>query len=242
MNYFFLVEGKNTEVDAYPRFIEHFVDGYYEVSSLDDLDINNYIIESGYGYPSIFNIFEDKLLKIAEFNKKNKHVNKKVDTLVLVIDADNYKTPSTAKKSVEQRISDKKDIIKDAKISVRYIVQNLCIESWFLGNKNAFPKSYDDEFKKYVEHFNVKQYSPEKMHSPISGITDAQYSYKYLAEMLHQSGMIYGKSKTQFVTSPNYIDGINDRYASGDIQSFKELLDIFKLMKNTYTKEKRKRQ
>ena len=241
MNFFFLVEGKNTEVEAYPRFIEHFVDGYYQVNTLDELEFNNYIVESGYGYPSIFNIFDDTLLKIAEFNKKNKHINKKVDTLVLVIDADNYKTPSIAKKSVEQRINEKKVMIKDAKISVRHIVQNLCIESWFLGNKEAFPDSYNDEFKKYVEYFNVKHCSPDKMHSPISGMTDAQYSYKYLVEMLYQSGMIYGKSKTQFVTSPNYIDGINNRYNDGDIQSFKELLDIFKLMKNAYTQEKRKR-
>ena len=241
MNFFFLVEGKNTEVEAYPRFIEHFVDGYYQVNSLDELDLNNYIIQSGYGYPSIFKIFDDTLLKIAEFNKKNKHTNKKVNTLVLVIDADNYDPPSIAKKSVEQRISDKKDIIKGAKINVHYIVQNLCIESWFLGNKSAFPDSYNDEFKKYVEHFNVKHNSPDQMRSPIPGITDAQYSYKYLVEMLNQTGRIYGKNKTQIVTSPNYIEGINERYTSGDIQSFKELLDIFKLMKNTYTQEKRKR-
>ncbi len=241
MNFFFLVEGKNTEVETYPRFIEHFVDGYYQVNNLDELGLNNFIVESGYGYPSILKIFDNTLLKIAEFNQKNKHINKKVDTLVLVIDADNYKTPLSAKKSVEQLISNKKNKINDAKISVRYIVQNLCIESWFLGNKDAFPDSYNDEFKKYVEHFNVKEYSPDNMHSPISDITDAQYSYKYLVEMLRQSGMNYGKSKTQFVTSPKYIDGINNRYADGDIQSFKELLDIFKLMKNTYTKEKRKR-
>ena len=118
----------------------------------------------------------------------------------------------------------------------------MCIESWFLGNKDAFPDSYNDEFKKYVEHFNVKQCSPDKMRSPNPDISDAQYSYKYLVEMLRQSGKVYGKSKAQFVTSPNYIDGINNRYADGDIQSFKELLDIFKLMNNTYTKEKRKRQ
>lgn len=241
MNFYFLVEGKNTEPETYPRFIEHFVNGYHKVNNLEELTINNYIIESGYGYPNILNIFNNTLSKIAAFNKKNKHNDRKVDTLVLVIDADNYKNPTNAKKNVEQLISDRKSLIKDAKISVRYVIQNLCIESWFLGNKGAFPDTYTDEFKKYVDHFNVKHCSPDKMRSPIQEITHAQYSYKYLVEMLHQSGEIYGKSKTQFVTSPDYIDGINDRYTNGDIQSFKELLDIFKLMKNTYTQEKRKR-
>lgn len=241
MNFYFLVEGKNTEPEAYPRFIEHFVDGYYKVNKLEELTINNYIIESGYGYPNILKIFNNTLTKIAEFNKKSKHNGKKVDTLVFVIDADNYKNPASARKNVEQIISDRKNLIKDAKISVRYVIQNLCIESWFLGNKNAFPDTYTDEFKKYVDYFDVKHCSPDKMRSPIPDISHAQYSCKYLIEMLHQSGEIYGKSNTTFVTTPNYIDGVNERCSNGDIQSFKDLLEIFKLMENTYTKEGKKR-
>lgn len=225
-------------MDFYPKLLEYFNSKYTKVNSIEEITYNSYIIKSGNGYPHVFNKMSNTLNTISDFNKKSRRNGIKIDFLVLVIDADYYDSLSAARQGVEQRLRKLDSNIKEAKIKVKYIIQNQCIESWFLGNRAAFPQKYNEEFSKFVKYFNVKETNPEKMKAPYgSGVNNAHYALDYLQSMLRQTGNEYAKSKTDYISTPEYISEIYERYLDGDLKSFGDFIKVSKNMNSTYTND-----
>lgn len=236
MNCYFLVEGKETEVALYPKLISYFLPEYKKVDDVKNISKNNYCIFAGYGYPDVV----DRRLKgsvnlIKDINTKSKHTGIKIDSLIIVIDADRFQTFETANQAINQRINNLKSEIKAAKIKIYPVIQNRCIESWFLANDCIFPKQYDEGFKKFVDYYNVNLYDPEKMGSDNSAMTDGQFAYSYLCEMALQNGQRYSKNSIDYVSTNEGINAIYNRYKKGDIHSFKTFLDVIEKMKNRMT-------
>ncbi len=232
MNCFFLVEGAETEVQLYPKLLSYFTPGYKRINDISKFSINNYYIFSGYGYPNVLgNRFKGALALIRDVNSNAKHTGIRIDALVLVLDVDKLKTVDRVYQSIQNCKKKYITEISEAKVTIYIVIQNRCVESWLLGNVNAFPQKYDNDFKTtYVDYFNVSISDPEDMISNDKR-SDSQFARDYLSAMLSQQGLYYSKNNIDILTE-NYIKGILTRYNNGHLQSFKTFLDLVKKLKN----------
>lgn len=228
MNYYFLVEGSKTEMMFYPKLIKHFKPQYVQIYDYCEYKENNFFMFSGEGNPRIFKKLENSLADIKEINKQAKYTKIKIDVLFLIIDSDKYDSFEGALQSINNYIERCKPLIKQAKVKVIPIIQRECIESWFLGNTILFPKNYSDDFRCFVEHYNVSVDDPEFMPSN-SEKTRGQYAYSYLVKMCNESGLIYTKSSIDEVSNDDCIDNIYQRcIKTGQLKTFHNFIYILK--------------
>ena len=226
MNYYFLVEGRKTEMMFYPKLIKHFKPQYVQIYDCNNYKENNFYMFSGEGNPQIFKKLKNSLLDIEEINKKAKHTKIRVDVLFLIIDSDRYDSFDIALEAVNSYIESCKPLVKRAKVKIIPIIQRECIESWFLGNKALFPKQYSDEFKCFVEHYDVSVKDPEFMPSD-SEKTRGQYAFTYLVKMCFEKGFIYTKSSIEKVSDDECINNIYQRaVTTGQLETFHNFIDI----------------
>ena len=228
MNYYFLVEGKKTEMLFYPIMIKWLDPKYKRVNSIEEISKNTFYMFSGLGYPNIFKKIKNALKDIEDFNAQSKHTQVCIDILFIVIDADIHGSYEKALKAFNDRLKKYSDDIRKAKVKVIPIIQQQCIESWFLGNPNIIPSVVVGKLKKYVDYYNVSVQDPELMLSN-NEKTNGQYAFSYLQETVKQNGAMYNKSNLDFVSSNEYIQAIYKRcYETKQLQSFKCLVDTLK--------------
>jgi hypothetical protein len=177
MNIYFLVEGKK-ELKIYLGWLSQIVPKLKQVQSDKDVKQNNYFIFNGGGLPSIFKQISPSISKINKINNYN--------YFVICVDAENA--------TIEQRISKiNVEISKGEQLSEKTklitIVQNRCIETWFLGNRNVYTEKpiNHQTFIEYSKFYNVAQNDPELMTKPDnSDYSIANFHKRYLKAMLHE--------------------------------------------------------
>lgn len=225
MNYYFLVEGEKTEIIFYPKIMKWLSPDYHQVENIFEINHNTFYVFSGLGHPRIFEKMKKALEDINDINSQSKHTKIHIDILFLVIDADKYPSLESAEQSVKDHLKNYSDDIKMAKVKVIPIIQQQCVESWFLGNSNIMPKNISDDFKKYVDYYNVGAKDPELMLSP-DNRTNGQYAFAYLKEMAKQNGLKYSKSNIDDVSSDECIKTIYKRCnKTNHLKTFKKLID-----------------
>jgi len=117
------------------------------VENFDEVNQNNYYLFSSYGIPYIEN---DIINAIIDINSLGKY-----DYFVIFIDADAatvYQRESKIYKLIEEN-----NISLANNTSLKLIVQNRCIETWFLGNRKLYtrnPQKKNPCFIKYSSFFN----------------------------------------------------------------------------------------
>jgi len=217
MNIYFLVEGRSTEKKVYPKFVEHFFEGkltrvhqFYEITN------NNYFLLSGNGYPRIFtDVLKNSIVDVNSVGNYN--------YLFLCIDADEN---SIAERQIEleEYLEEfkKKGIILNPNCQLKLIVQNRCIETWFLGNKviyKANPSS--STLLKFQEFYNVKENDPEIMSTFKEFDNHATFHFTYLKEMLLERNVRYTKNYPRDVAESHYLERLIERGKNDNhIQSF----------------------
>lgn len=220
MKFYMLVEGKSTEVKVYPKIIEYYRPEMQQVFDLSELKENRYFIYSGMGIPSLYDKIWPTVEDIRMFNASHEQ---KIDFLLISLDAD---VRGSVEATYEKIVRELQKANAD-EIDWRIIIQNKCIESWFLGNAEAFPKNYSEEFKPYAEYFNVAEYDPEEMESPQpESMSVGTYTKKYLKKMLRETGGTYTERKVNTVTSKEYIAGMQKRIEDTEhLNSFREFVE-----------------
>ncbi len=201
MNLYFLVEGKRTEKKVYPKWISHIIPELNEVKYAFEASDNNFYIFTGNGYPSLLNNHLKN--SIAEVNELN------FDYLVLCLDADDIGV-FKREKEVEKFISEENLKLNSASLVI--IVQDKCIESWFLGNRKVYSAQPNSvELRKYNEFYNVKVDDPEMM--PLIGGVDSigAFHHDYLKEMLKERNIQYSKRKPNGVIEKTYLEQLIQR-------------------------------
>lgn len=178
MNLYFLVEGGKTEMSLYPQWISYTFPKLSRVNTSSQAVKENYYIASGYGFSSIFssNHLRDAIEEIE--NLKTYHY------LVVCVDGDEEGSESK-KEYIFNYL--KKNNLKLTNCQLEIIVQNPCIETWLMGNKDAYPTMVlNKNFESYKNHYNVSTHDPELMtkskKSDLS--TKSIYHANYLTEML----------------------------------------------------------
>lgn len=220
MNVYFLVEGKRTERKVYPKWLSILIPNLKLVNFFQDVASNNYKIFSGDGFPHLLH----KHLK-ASIEDVNEDGN--YDYFVICLDSDDC--------SVDERIKEvndfliENDIELNDNIEFRIIVQNKCIESWLLGNRNIFKKNpTDTELVKAINFYNVSENDPEIMGKPdtFAG-SNSDFHYHYLKGMLAERNISYTKKNPKDVVEKHYLDQLIKRsQETNHIKTFTNFIEF----------------
>ena len=203
MNIYFLVEGR-TEKKVYSKWLPYLQPELSQVRFADEVTKNNYLIVTGGGFPDILKTgIENAVIEVNESNKFN--------YLVLAIDSD-YQTADEKLIEIESYIAPYQTKLT-SNCQLKIIIQNCCLETWFLGNRDVYPENTDNiEFKHYADFFDVSQHDPESMPLPDSlDCSIASYHESYLKKMLKTNNQTYSKKMPSAVCTPNYIDALQNR-------------------------------
>lgn len=178
---------------------------------------------SGRGYPSILKHIENS---IKDFEKYDN-----IDYLIISVDCDED-TPNKRLLAVESAID--KFIDKKERGKILIILQNRCIETWLLGNKNIFVRNpQDNDLKKYISHYNVHENDPEQMKIYGDFKTTSQFHIDYLKKLLHEKNIHYSKHNPSDTAEAYYLEQLIKRVKeTGDLESFKHFLETIESFKN----------
>lgn len=220
MNVYFLVEGKRTERKIYPRWLSILVPELKFVDFFDEIDSNSYKIFSGDGFPHL--IHKHLKASIEDVNEDGNY-----DYFVICLDSDDC--------SVEARVNEvhnflnENDIKLNENIEFRIIVQNKCIESWLLGNRNIFKSNpTDTNLVKAIKFYNVSENDPEFMEKPDSfaGST-ADFHYHYIKGILAERNISYTKRNPRDVVEEHYLKQLIKRsQETNHIKSFTNFIEF----------------
>jgi hypothetical protein len=204
MNLYFLVEGRSTEAQLYPKWLAVLLPKLTRVKTYQDVTQNNYVLVSGDGYPQILQ--KPLSNSIAEINERQNF-----RYLILCLDAEEV--------SVDERLSEVKKRYANGEqlhnADLVTIVQNRCIETWLLGNRRIYKRNPENEqLREFVSHYDVSQHDPEEMPLLEPFPTHAAFHKIYLRKLLEErSGGrgLYSKTNTDAVGQVTYLEELRTR-------------------------------
>ncbi|WP_413175230.1 hypothetical protein [Anabaena azotica] len=235
MNFYFVFEGK-TEAIVYKKWLSFLLPHLTEVDSFDAVSQNNYYYESDMGVPDCYRVAANAIQEINEVPK--------YDYLVLFTDADRMTVVEKKAEALQQiklNLENKtfKSLPKNCQFEI--IVQKVCIETWFLGNRNFFVRNPQNNeiLKEYIKYFDVTQSDPEDLASEfeqdkenskeIFGYkTKALFHEGYLREIFKERNLSYSKSRPKEVQEKFYLDQLLARIKANidHLQSFQEFIEF----------------
>lgn len=204
MNLYIIVEGAQTEMQLYPKWLSYELPQLTRVDDYRNATQNNYYIFSGGGIPSIYTHIANAIKDINNVGLYH--------YLIVFIDSEEL--------SIERRKQKIRDAINDEGVNLegicelRIIVQNCCIETWFLGNRKVYKRNpQGDKFKEYSAFFNVEIDDPELMPKWKSFKKTAHFHEAYLRGMLREYNICYSKARPKDVLQETYFQEILKRVA-----------------------------
>jgi len=229
MNVYFLVEGKRTEMKVYPKWLSHLVPELQRSKTFDTLTKNNYFIFSGEGIPSLF----DNHLRncVIDINNAGNY-----DYFVICLDADEQGIEACKQEVLDFMAVEK--IVLNANTKFEIIVQNRCLETWFLANPKIFKKNPNSDFlKECVKFYNVKKNDPELMTklSDFEGTT-SEFHFNYLKELLAEKNGTYTKKNPKEVVEEYFLKQLIDRSKkTNHIQTFQYFIQFCEQIRTKIT-------
>lgn len=207
MNLYVIVEGDKTELNVYPAWMALLAPQLNRIRDAWDVSENCYYLFSGGGIPHIFSHIQNAIADINSINAQKEHG---YDYLVVCLD-----TEESCRQTIEKRISDdmkaNRQTLKDTELVV--CEQQVCMETWFLGNRMVFKDNPQSEaYRRCIQFFDVSKENPELMGSDDAEQNRAQYHHKYLREMFKERHMMYSKNNTKEVESESYLKQLVSRY------------------------------
>jgi hypothetical protein len=218
MNIYFLVEGRRTEKKVYPKWMGHLLPELTEVKNPFDVEENAFYVFNGNGFPSLLHNHLENA--VADCNSIGKF-----QYLVICLDADEV--------TATERMEEVLDFVKARKINLnngifKIVVQNRCIETWFLGNRKVYSRQPQSaELRKFNAFYNVQVDDPEQMGKPDGYEIHAHFHEAYLSEMLAEKNVKYTKKYPSGVVEKHYLEELIARNrASGHMPTFGVFLNF----------------
>jgi hypothetical protein len=136
--------------------------------------------------------------------------------------------------TVPERIKEIKDFIEKENVTLNsncvidFVIQNVCIETWFLGNKRIVKRVPEGLLlKEYINHFDVRIDDPEQMEKMEQYRNKADFHYRYFREILKEKKLHYSKSRPKIVLEKTFFDQLEKRVnETSHLKSFKQLLTL----------------
>ncbi len=225
MNIYFLLEGRHTEKKNYCDWLKYLLPEFTKVQYYDEVEENNYYLISGNGYPqTITEGLPNAVQKIQEIGK--------YDYLVIVIDADEDTVDE--RKQYIYNFIDKKEI--DIGITeLVLIIQNRCIETWLLGNRERFKNlsSVESPLSDYLEYYDLVTHDPELM-GAYNGRNHADFHFAYLKAILATHGIKYSKKFPRITNEESYLKELIKRVEdeTEHLKTFQTLINFCHIITN----------
>lgn len=221
MNVYFLVEGRRTERRVYPAWLKHLVPRMSRATQLSHVRKDQYFLFSGEGYPALLNHLKNAISDI--------NTHGRFDWFVLCLDAD-YCSTNERKLEVETYLKDNNlSLCPNTKFAI--IVQNKCIETWFLGNRKFFKRTpQNSKLLEYVQHYNVHDADPEQMSAPdhYNG-TVAHFHDNYFRLICLERNCTYSKKQPEVVCQSMFLCELIERFQNSQhLESFGTFLELCK--------------
>jgi hypothetical protein len=225
MNLAILVEGSETEPQVYRAWLRRLLPAMREVQAVADLSTDGYVLVKGMGIPSY-------VRRLAALLKDIDDHPGSVQALWICIDAEEA-TYEQRRRKVSDAIANGKVgtrlSITNPTLDIRILVQNCCIETWFLGHE-AFARAGTQAraIVDYRRFYDVSERDPEQMPAK-GGALRADFHLDYLQAMLAEHQQPYSKKNPGIVLDPSYFDALHKRCArTGHLPSFQALLDALR--------------
>jgi hypothetical protein len=241
MNFYFVFEGK-TEPVIYKKWLSVLLPELTEVNSFDSVQKNHYYYVSNMGYPDCFRTVAKAIQDINLYPF--------YDYLLLFIDADELSIEEKLNES-NQKIAEHLALepFKSLPINchLKIIVQNVCIETWFLGNRKFFVRNPISELlRKYIDYYDVSINNPENLaekfqqneegSNQIFGYsTKALFHESYLKEIFKERlGFSYHKSKPKEVQEAYFLEQLLARVSENPthLLSFQDFVNFCSRVSN----------
>ena len=228
MNLYFLVEGAQSERKVYPAWLAYLLPELQRVDNCDDVNEKNYYLISGEGYPSLIYDFIPRA--IAEINSNGKY-----SYFVVCLDAEEN-TVAELTTEIYNFLNEQKLKLNNAELVL--IVQNRCLESWLLGNRNIYSRhpqnSKDTESQHlldlldYTEYYDVSVNCPEKMGKYPNFNTHAHFHGAYLKALFIAKNTSYSKKRPGDVLKPFYLEQLLARIEvqPEQLTTFRQFIDF----------------
>lgn len=224
MNLYLLVEGRQTERRVYREWLAHAMPPLKEVNRIQDLVADNFLIISGGGYPSCLDRIRGTLRDIRDHEHP-------VDHYLVCIDAeeDPYEQRLAAVQQVVTETALREGVLsRHPGLGLHVIVQNCCIETWFLGHARMLKRNPDSAtLAAWKRQFDVSLDDPEDLPALDGYITRASFHLAYLKEMLAEHGKRYSKEHPGVVTERGYLQALRERCTTtGHLRSLNRLFGV----------------
>jgi hypothetical protein len=197
MNLYFLVEGRRSEMNVYPRWLGHLLPHISRVPFPDAVSRNTYFLVSGLGFPRLLDVQLPHA--IADVNQVGRF-----DYLILCLDADEF-TLEERMAEVAQHVAGRGPKLIPS-TTLKVVIQNRCIETWFLGNVTVFKRNPQSRIlRDYIDFFDVSDQDPEAMGIYTGFDTHADFHHAYLREMFAERNIRYSKNNPGPVQEEPYL-------------------------------------
>jgi hypothetical protein len=221
MNIYFLVEGKRTEMKVYPKWLSYLVPELRRSAAFNTVTKNNYFIFSGNGFPSLL----DNHLRncVIDINNTGNY-----DYFVICLDADDQNIEACKQEIIDFMTTE--NICLNEKTQFKIIVQNKCLETWFLANPKIFKKNPSSDFlRECIAFYDVQKEDPELMEKlpSFEGSTSVFHS-SYFQELLFEKAKIhYTKNNPREVGEEYFLKQLMERnQKTNHIQTFQYFIQF----------------
>ncbi len=199
MNVYFLVEGR-TEAAVYPQWLDHLVPRLRRVKFYDRATTNNYYLFSARGYPAV--VQRDLPHAVQDVNECGLY-----DFLVVCLDADEEAPATRARRT--RRFLEDEGVELNAGTELVVLVQNRCIETWFLGNRDFYPRHpHSSRLRRLLEFYDASIDDPEAM-GRHGAFNHAQFHTAYFSALFDEYTNFedrYMKASPKYVTRESYLE------------------------------------
>lgn len=196
MKLYLLVEGKRTERKLYPAWLSYLVPELKHLESFGEVAAHGFFLFSAEGYPSI--LHQHLTNAVKDIRKSGDY-----DYLVVCLDAEECSCVDR-EHEVERAISDQGLDLGNTKLKV--VVQNRCIETWFLGHRKVVSRTPQGEkLAEYLQFYNVIERDPESMGLHPEFVLHAPFHASYLKEVFRERGISYSKRNPGHVCDQSYV-------------------------------------
>lgn len=236
MNLYILVEDGKSGHKIIDHWIPLLLPSITRAPTIYKMTENQYVIFSGLGYPRMLGIDATSPSKNV-LGQTIETINdaQKIDYLLIFLDGDE----DGAEKRIEIVTQKIKSYPKALTCPFAIFVQNKCLETWLLGNRDFFPTQPSEKFLPFLMHYDVSRNDPEAMENDLRRrlvSTSSLYHERYLRCMMQESGYRYSKSRpAPIIYTEGFINGLKERIKEthhlSSLQSFFNFIDQLKTSK-----------
>lgn len=218
MNVYIIVEGKCTETIVIPQWLKVLAPKTLRINNPWDVNENNYYLFDAGGIPQIYKHIINAVRDVSAINQSGE---RHYDYIMVLMDVEEETRDIIEQRIQEELIAAQVDLVNAELVLFE---QEVCIESWFLGNRTIYKDNPQDEIlRSYTSYYNVKTDNPELMGNINIDkfATRAQFHNSYLSHIFNERHIKYKKNSPDAVCEPTYLEKLIDRYnKTGHIKTF----------------------